>query len=174
MNSQRNCSRRVILSAALLSLIPLACGPTRSTVTAERKDQLISQLQTARELDVGHASDPNIGPIAREDYLAQAGKADRAIKELTDGFSVSKSEIDEALVVPPVLSPQGKVVLIDRLEKAKHLDDLGADEQDDNPSLKEDFIQQGQRAAEVIKDLQLGNDVPRAEVIDALQVPKNQ
>jgi hypothetical protein len=67
----------------------------------QNKAQLIHGLETAKGLDWANALDPNVAPVTQEDFLDQMNKADRAIKELTHGFEVPQSEIEDVLWSPP-------------------------------------------------------------------------
>jgi hypothetical protein len=175
MDFRRAIAANAALGILVLSFLTAACGPSRSTISAERRDSLIQQLQAAKELDFSHASDPRTGPVASADYLAQAAKADRAIRQLSSGLGVAESYLDDALVVPSgIASPQRTAQLIEKLKEAKRLDDRGAAEHSDDPTIAEDFIAQAQRANKAIGALEAGAKVSPSDVIEALQVPKNR
>src|ERR1019366_10629184 len=68
--------------------------------------------------------DPDLTPVRREDFTVKAAKADRAIKELQHGFTVSPDRIEDALDIPPRhLTPEKRVQLIHQLQQAKALDE---------------------------------------------------
>ena len=107
----------------------------------------------------------------------QAAKADRAIKELQNGFAVEPGEIEDALDIPPRhLTPEKRRQLIHQLEQAKTLDDQREQEiliywQDDEPIERTQFEIQAARAGNVAKDLQLGESVHWSDIKQALYVP---
>ena len=112
------------LSAFFLSILLSACAqstaqlqtPARST---KNKAALVEELESAKQEDWSSALDPHVAPSEAEDFLDQMNKADRAIKELTHGFEVPQSEIDDALLVPPKsLSSQKRLQLIRQLQDA--------------------------------------------------------
>ncbi len=116
-----------------------------------------------------------MGFIAESDYLAQAEKADSAIRDLNEHSDVGRAEITEALFVPPKhISPELRVQLVQRLEQAKALDDekwrnnLGSE--DENwLTLLCDI--QARRATRVIKKLETGESVSWFEINDAMTTP---
>ena len=66
-----------------------------------RNEQTLRQLQEARETDLSNAMDPTLGPVASGDYSVRADHAAQVMSDLEHGQYVSRSEIDEALFVPP-------------------------------------------------------------------------
>ena len=147
------------------------------TDAAEQTAQLIKRLETAKELDQSNAFDPNLTAVRREDFTVQAAKADRAVKELQHGFAVAPDEIEAALEIPPRhLTPEKRVQLIHQLQRAKALDEQREQEiliywKDDEPVERSKFEIQAERAADVAKDLQLGESVHWSDIKQALYVP---
>lgn len=147
------------------------------TASADQTAQLIKRLQVARELDQSNAFDPDLTAVRREDFTVQAAKADRAIKELQHGFAVEPGEIEDALDIPPRhLTPEKRLQLIQQLQQAKALDEQREQEiliywQEDEPVERTKFEIQAEHAAEVAKDLQLGESVHWSDIQQALYVP---
>jgi hypothetical protein len=167
---------RVISILITLSLFCVwSCSTADSSgMSPERRAQLIEQLQEARQTDLKNALDTSLGPDAAGDYMTQAAKAERAINDLSQHANVSKSEISDALFVPPKhLSPAQRAELITQLEQAKARDDeiwhshLGGWD----PILTTDCTIQGKRVDQVVKDLQTEEPVSWSEINEALYVP---
>jgi hypothetical protein len=145
-------------------------------VTPQERAQLIEQLQLAKQTDLDDAKDTALGFVAEEDYLAQAEKADSAIKHLKEDSDVPKSEVSDALFVPPKhLSPEMRAQLVRQLEQARALDDekwhnnLGSE--DENwLTLLCDI--QARRATRVIKKLDNAEPVSWFEINDAMSTPE--
>ena len=180
----------VVLLVTSLACALSACEQNAASFAAQRKAhaldeaaaadqnaQLIKRLQAARELAQSDAVDPDLTATRREDFTVQAARADRAIRELQHGFVVEPAEIDAALDVPPRhLTPQKRAALIQQLQQAKALDEQREQEiliywQDDEPVERNRFNVQAERAAEVAKDLQLGESVHWSDIKQALYVP---
>jgi hypothetical protein len=144
---------------------------------SEQTAQLVKRLEAAKELDQSDAYDPDLRPIRREDFTVKAAKADRAIRELRNGFTVSSGEIEDALEIPPRhITGEKRVQLVQQLLQAKALDEQRAQEiliyyQDDEPRERAEFDTQAERAANIAKDLQLGESVHWDDVKQALYVP---
>jgi hypothetical protein len=146
-----------------------------AVVTPQERPQMIEQLQQARQTDLDDAKDISLGFIAEEDYLAQADRADSAIRDLKEHSNVPKSEISAALFIPPKhLSPKMRAQLVEKLEQARALDDekwrnnLGSE--DENwLTLLCDI--QARRATRVIKKLEAGEPVSWSEINDAMTTP---
>ncbi len=167
-----------------------ACEQNTASFAAQRKahaveqapstaqtTQLIKRLQVAKELDQSNSFDADLTPTRREDFTVQAAKADRALKELQHGFAVDSGEIEDALDIPPRhLTPVQRAQFIQQLQQAKALDDQREQEiliywEDDEPAERSKFEVQAQRAADVAKDLQLGESVHWSDIKQALYVP---
>jgi hypothetical protein len=142
----------------------------------------VEELQDAKRLDWTSALDPHVRPSEEEDFLDQMNKADRAIKELTHGFEVPQSEIDDALVVPPKsLSESQRTRLIRQLQDAVEQDDRNEQEMLNDlawsdsaaPADTFKFDQQKELANGVIKDLEIGEDVHWSTIKEALVIPQN-
>ncbi len=125
-------------------------------------------------MDLSNAMDTGLGPLAAEDYMTQAGKAETAITDLRQHSNVPRSEISAALFVPPKhLSSAQRAELIKRLEQAKVRDDeiwrnhLGGWD----PILTEDCTVQGMRVERVVNKLETDSPVSWSEITDAMWVP---
>jgi hypothetical protein len=160
------------LAALALLILPLsACAPA-STSSASQQTADVELLQQSERQDIANANKPQIGPVAQEDFYAQAGRADTAAKELEHGFPVSQARIDRAVIVPAEpLTAEQRSQLIQKLEAAKVLADRGSTDHDDNPILTEDFIQQGKQIDRVIRQLEIGNEVHNSDIQQALESP---
>jgi hypothetical protein len=174
-----------------LTVFSFMCSVTAcsvSSVTAVRaapnqnKAALVEQLQSVKHEDWTDALDPRVAQSEREDFLDRMNKADRAIKELTHGFEVPQSEIDDALVIPPKsLSATQRAKLIGRLQDAVQQDDRNEQAMLNDqawsssafPADTSKFDQQMELANAVIKDLEIGEDVHWSMVKDALVVPQS-
>jgi hypothetical protein len=168
--------RQVTLLIALVApCLTASCATTSSSnvVPAERS-QLIEQLQAARSADLNNAQDTSLGPVAAGDYMIQAEKARTAIGKLSSGAHVSKTELSDALFVPPRhLSLAERQKLITQLEASKKLDDaiyrehLGGWD----PILTEDCNVQATRAQQAIDDLQSDQPISWQDIDQAMTVP---
>src|SRR5215469_9325268 len=160
----------------LLALcLTASCATTSSSnASLAQRSQPIEQLQEARRTDLNDAMDTSLGPVAAGDYMVQAEKAETVITKLNAGTNVSKSELSDALFVPPkYISPAERDKLMTQLEQAKKLDEtrwrehLGGWE----PILTEDYTLQGMRAQRAIDDLETDRPVSWAEIDRAMRVP---
>ena len=165
-------------------LIVSACSerhrrmPADQFMSREEKLDLIRQLEAAEESDESDARDPQISMVRKEDFSEQAAKADRAIRELVHGYDVPQTELADALAVPPkALSPQEKADLIRQLQ-----DTIALDDQREQGKLNDfavayvditPYDQQKERAAIVIKELTIGEEVHWDTIQEALQVPSD-
>lgn len=149
--------------------------PVRLTLN-ETKAELIRQLDAAEQTDECDARDPRISLIRKEDFFEQAYKAQRAKREFLYGYSVSHSEMTDALAVPPkTLSPQAKADLIrqiddtialnDHREQARLNDYFSASTVD-----TDSYDTQKSFAAAVLKEFTIGEDVHWDTLQQALQV----
>lgn len=162
-------------SIVAFSLFDGLSSCSNDALTSQERSQAIEQLRQARQTDLDEANDISLGFIAETDYLAQAEKADSAIRDLNEHSNVDRSEITEALFVPPKhISPELRVQLVRRLEQAKALDDekwrnnLGSE--DENwLTLLCDI--QARRATRVIKKLEAGEPVSWFDINDAMTTP---
>jgi len=152
-----------------------ACSTADSYGTSpDQRAQLIEQLQEARRTDLKNALDTSLGADAAGDYMTQAGKAETAIDDLNQHSDVPKSEISDALFVPPKhLSPAQRAELITQLEQAKVRDDqiwhnhLGGWD----PILTTDCTIQGERVERVVNKLETEKSVSWSEINEAMYVP---
>jgi hypothetical protein len=155
--------------------------PPDEYMNESRNNDIVRQLEAAKELDESNAMQQKLGTVARQDYLDQAGKADRAIKELTHGYPVSEAELHDALSIPPGdLSAEQKSALISRIEQAKAATDHNEQEMiiattwtpDWNPETSR-FDEQKKLDDQVIEDLTIGEPVYFDTIQHALQVVQN-
>jgi len=160
--------------AVAFSLFGLSSCSTE-VLTPQERAQVIEQLEQARQTDLDDARDTSLGPTAQGDYIAQAEKADSAIRDLKEHSNVPKAEISEALFVPPRhLSPQMRAQLVEQLKQARALDDekwrnnLGSE---DEAWLTLLCDIQARRATRVIKKLEAGEPVSWYEINDAMTTP---
>ena len=161
---------------AFLLLVLSSCSSQQyAEVPPQDRAQAIAQLQQARLTDLEDANNVSLGPIAEGDYLAQADKADSAIRDLKEHGDVPQAEVAEALFVPPKhISPELRAQLVDKLQKARALDDqkwrsnLGS-EDEDWLTLLCDI--QARKATRVIKKLETGEHVSWSEINDAMTTP---
>jgi hypothetical protein len=168
-------SREVLLLVALSFLCFSSCSTAASSrIPPQERMNLIEQLQEARQADLRNAMDTKLGPLAAGDYMTQAAKADAAISDLSAHPNVPKSEISDALFVPPKhLSSAQRAELIKQLDHAKALDDhiwrnhLGGWD----PILTEDCNIQGMRVERVVNKLETESPVSWSEINSAMWVP---
>jgi hypothetical protein len=184
--------RLVHLGSSLMGLVFVlglsACAqkhshmPPGEFMSESQHSDIVRQLDAAKELDESNAMQPKLGVVAREDFLEQAGKADKAIKELTHGYPVSEAELQEALRVPPGdLSADQKADLISRIKQAEAATDRNEQAMlneigwgySDQPAATSDFDQQKQLDNEVVEDLTIGEPVHWDDVQQATQVVQN-
>jgi hypothetical protein len=161
------------LGIAMLSMA--ACA--QSQMSAQQKQQLIQQLKVARTQDQKVASaDRSTNPVEAQDALVQEYKADRRIRDLENGFSLSQLKIQHSLEVPPKsLSPGQKAELIEKLQHARQLDRWGErySAQDDDQVAQDAYEEHDAKVGRVIKDLEIGEDLPWTRIESALQPPEN-
>ena len=165
----------IAVAFSLLSL--LSCSSEEFAVVAPKeREQSLVRLQQARQTDLDDAKDISLGVVAEEDYLAQAEKADSAIRDLKEQSDVPKSEVSDALFVPPKhLSPEMRAQLVQQLERARALDDekwhnnLGSEDEVWLTLLCEI---QARRATRVIKKLETLEPVSWFEIDDAMTTPE--
>jgi len=175
------------LSTIFLSILLSACAQSAShlhtpTTATQNKYALVEELEWAKRQDWSNALDPHVATSEKEDFLDQMNKADRAIKELTHGFEVPESEIDEALVIPPKsLSSNERKQVIQQLQDAVQQDDRNEQAMLNELAWSDSvapmdtftFDQQKALAESVIKDLEIGEDVHWSTIKEALVVPQS-
>lgn len=181
------CLRPPCRVALLSSILLSACARSTAQLqtpraTTRNRQAVIEQLQSAKQQDWSGALDPRVAPSEEEDFLDQMNKADRAIRELTHGFEVSQSAINEALVVPPkFLSREKRRQLIRELQDAEQQDDRNEQSMLNDlawsdsvaPADTSTFDEQKALAASVIEDLEIGEDVHWSIIEEALVVPQS-
>ncbi|MGA2412346.1 MAG: hypothetical protein ABSG46_18425 [Candidatus Binataceae bacterium] len=190
MANKHNQIYRLISSIASLALAVglSACAqkhshmPPGDYMSQMQTGDVVRRLEAAEELDQSDARDPKVGVVAREDFLEQAGKADRAIKELSHGYPVSDTELEDALEIPPRgLSPADKSALISQIDQARAQTDHNEQAMlneigwgySDAPARTSRFDQQKQFDDEVVKDLTIGEPVHWDDIRQATQVVQN-
>jgi len=157
----------------ILALSLSACAPTESNVSNAQGEQTLQRLQAAREIDLRNARDPEVGPVASGDYSVRADKADQVMYSLEHGQYVSRSQIDDALFVPPKsLSPAMKAQLIRELENAKNQDNQGWWDWTRDPVIAQDFAVQEKKANRAIRNLETDQQISWSEIDDSLEVPR--
>lgn len=174
----------IAFSVSLALLIALcSCSQKHSHIpppqflSDQAKVEVVRNLLAAKELDESQAHDPTVGRVTAEDSAVQAAEADKLIKELSHGYEISQADLAEALEVPPRhLSPQRKADLIRQLEDARALDDraeqeLLSDYFSNRPVDTDKFDSQKELITEVIKELEIGDDVHWWTIKQALRVP---
>jgi hypothetical protein len=167
-------------------ILSSACAQSAAVILApllsQNKAEFIRELESAKKLDWTNAFDPNVAPVTREDFVDRMNKADRAINELTHGFEVPQSELDEALWIPPKsLSPTQRAELIRQLQAASQqnthneqamLNDL-VWSKSVAPADTVKFDQQLALANSVIKDLEIDEGVHCSTITEAMQVSQS-
>jgi hypothetical protein len=160
-------------SAVLLASLLSACAPTESNVSAAQREQTLERLQAAREIDLNNAKDPEVGPAASGDYSLRADRAAQVMYDLEHGKYVSRSQIDDALFVPPkLLSEAQRAQLINELRYAKNLDHRGWWDWTRDPVIAQDFSVQEKKANRAIRDLEAGQQVSWSEIDEGLALPR--
>jgi len=167
--------------STLLSACAGSALQTQLPTSTRTNAALVEELNTAKRMDWTNALDPRVAPSEEEDFLDQMNKADRAIKELIHGFEVPQSEINDALVMPPEsLSSAQRAQLIRQLRDAVAQDDHNeqlmlndlAWSDSGTPVDTVKFDQQKELANDVIKNLEIGEDVHWSRINEALIVPQ--
>jgi len=137
-------------------------------------------LQQARALDEAGLNDPTISVVRRGDFLEHEAKADRLIRDLQHGISVSRDEITYALEVPPShIQLEQKTALIQQLKDAIRKDEqreqgvvaFSTNVLYEDPNAPSEFGAQEQLAQKEIENLEAGNHVSWDELQQALYVP---
>lgn len=148
---------------------------TNANPSSQQTLQLIQELNAAKQADWNAALDPSVSPVRRNTFLNQMNKADRASKELSHGFAVPQSEIDDALWAPPKhISPELRAQLIRELKEARQQDDQNEQEMFWNrtgaPFYTAVFDQRKQQVDAVVKNLEIGVPVHWTAIRQALVV----
>jgi hypothetical protein len=172
----------VVVVSALFAGPALASdvNSSRAIVSSQQTSQLIQRLDAAKKADWDAALDPTVSTVREETFLNQMNKADRASKELSHGFSVPQTEINDALWAPPRhISPEERAHLIQELNQARQedeqneqnmLNDLAWD-RSAAPADTAIFDQRKQEVDAVVKDLEIGAPVHWTSIKEALVVP---
>lgn len=133
---------------SLILTLPLsACAPTESNLSNMHSERTLQRLQAAREIDLGNARDPDVGPVASGDYSLRADKAEQVMYDLEHGQYVSQSQVNDALFVPPKsLSLEQRAYLIRELKLARNRDEQGWWDDTRDPIAAQDFAVQEKKA----------------------------
>ncbi len=135
-------------------------------------ERTLERLQAAREIDLSNANDPEVGPPASGDYSLRADKAAQVMYALEHGNPVDRSEIDDALFVPPKsLSPAQRAQLINQLKYARNLDNRGWWDWTRDPVIAQNFSVQEKKADRAIRDLETDQQLSWSEIDQGLAVP---
>ena len=114
-------SVKLVPSVFLLLVLSALAADTQAPATVQSpqvRSDLIRELEAAKKTDWELALDPTVSPVRQETFLNHMNKADRAIKELSHGFTVSQSELDEALLDSSETHHSGGKGLSDRAVEA--------------------------------------------------------
>jgi hypothetical protein len=171
-----------VVALALFARLGLASdvNSSKAGLSTEQTSQLIQRLDTAKKADWDAALDPSVSPVREETFLNQMNKADRASKELSHGFLVPQTEINDALWAPPRhISPEERAHLIQELNQAKEQDDRNEQAMLNDlawgrsaaPADTAIFDQRKQEVDAVVKDLEIGAPVHWTSIKQALVVP---
>jgi hypothetical protein len=171
-----------VVALALFARLGLASdvNSSKATLASEQTSQLIRRLDAAKKADWDAALDPSVSPVREETFLNQMNKADRASKELSHGFSVPQTEINDALWAPPKhISPEERAHLIQELNQARQEDEQNKQNMLNDlawsrsaaPADTSIFDQRKQEVDAVVKDLEIGAPVHWTSIKQALVVP---
>jgi hypothetical protein len=184
-----NNSKKLFMAAAFISTVLLffarpSIAADQSSATAnlslQQTAKLVQQLDAAKQADWNAALDPSVSPARRGTFLNQMNKANRASKELSHGFSVPQSEIEDALWSPPKhISPAERAQLIQELEQAKQQDDRNEQHMLNDaawshsvaPMDTATFDQRKQQLDRVVENLEIGAPVHWSAIKQGLVVP---
>ncbi len=185
----------VIVAVPLLLLTVSACERSEESFRMQRNAELeqpysappqetaalIKKLERAKETDESEANQLGVSAVTQEDYMTQAGKADRAIKELSHGYAVPPEELNDALWVPPrSIAGAEKTGVIQQVELAIQKDQRDEDtvlvgakfEDGPYPINAMERLEEHKNLAEgVVKDLKIGEDVHWQTIKQAIQAP---
>jgi hypothetical protein len=173
-----------LLALILFTTPALASGASTTTATLppQQTSDLIQRLNSAKKADWDAALDPSVSPVREETFLNQMNKADRVSKELSHGFSVLQSKIDDALWAPPKhISPEERAHLIHQLEATRQQDDQNeqtmlndlAWSRSAAPADTVIFDERKQEVDAVVKNLEIGAPVHWTAIKQALVVPQS-
>ncbi len=155
-------------------------GSSSGAVSVSSSNQrVIAQLTAAKNADWQAAMDPDVSLTRQGTFLNQMNKADRAIKELTHGFSVSQDELNDALWMPPKhMTEADRARLIEQLKQARQQDDANeqlmlndlAWSRSGFPVHTTEFDERKAKIDALIKDLEIGEHVRYSDIREALSV----
>jgi hypothetical protein len=155
---------------------------SKATLPSEQTSQLIQRLDATKKADWEAALDPSVSPVREETFLNQMNKADRASRELSHGFSVPQTEINDALWAPPKhISPEERAHLIRELNQARQEDEQNEQNMLNDlawghsaaPADTSIFDQRKQEVDAVVKDLEIGTPVHWTTIKQALVALKS-
>ena len=166
---------RIGMTFVFLILSISACTSVQQS--SEERVLPMRKLEAAKQMDEENARGDKSDNVQSDDSIYQASQAQRVIIRLQQGQTVTQSEIEDALDVPPEsVTPEARTELIKELSIAENRDELG--EQNHDPGNDwltwNSFREQRERADSVSKALQVGVNVPWSEIQQALRVPEMQ
>ena len=172
-NLRFECRMGLTFAVCLSIFSSFACEQDQAP--AQKTALLIEKLQAAKAIDVENLSDSHTDSTQAADSIYEAEKAQIVIGQLKRGEEVPRSEIDDALNVPPEsISADAKLELIKELKIAEGRDELG--EETHGPGNDwlawDSYRQQRDRADSIVKALESGEEVPWSEIQHALRVPE--
>ena len=184
-----NNSKQLIMAAVFTSTVllffatpSLATEQSANTANLSSQEtlQLIQQLDAAKKADWNAVLDPSVSAVRRGTFLNQMNKADLASKELSHGFTVRQSEIEDALWAPPKhISPEERAQLIRQLKQARQQDDQNEENMLNDlawsrsaaPADTAIFDERKEQIDMVVEDLEIGAPVHWSAIKQALAVP---
>jgi hypothetical protein len=174
----------VVAAIVLLFFATMALAADQLSTTAsplsQQTSKLVQQLETAKQTDWNAALDPSVSTVRRGTFLNQMNKADLASKELSHGFTVPQSEIEDALWVPPKhISPEERAQLIRQLKQTRQQDDQNEQNMLNDlawsrsaaPADTTIFDGRKEEVDKVVMDLEIGAPVHWSAIKEALVVP---
>jgi len=183
-----NCKQLFMAAVLTSTLVLFFTTPSIATeqssntanLSSPQASQLIHQLDAAKKADWSAALDPSVSPVRRGTFLNQMNKADRASKELSHGFTVPESEIEDALWAPPKhISPEERAQLIRQLKQARQQDDQNEQNMLNDLAWTRSaapvdtviFDERRQQVDKVVMDLEIGAPIQWSAIKQALVVP---
>jgi len=157
------------LAAFLIAGLMTGCAST--PLSSSQQQELIGHLQIAKMQDQQNAA-ASPDPAEAQDSLQAAAHADRAIREIEHGFAVSPDELQEAFNVPPkVITRADKLQFIKMLTEAKQEDENRLEATFHEGPDRDAYAEREDEVDEVIRDLEIGGDVPWSRIRGALRIP---
>lgn len=159
----------VALIAGLGTTMAVSCASAHAS-TAQQQIML-KRLHFAEAQDRVNAA-AGADPAEVEDSLQAAQKAERAVREIQHGFAVSPEELQTALdVPPPVITAVDRKQMIQRLLLAKQEDERRLEATFHEGPTRDSYAERADEVDEVVKELEIGEDVPWSRIQGALKIP---